>query len=416
MTDSLDSKPSSASSPTPNRWAQRAGQSLFLMLVGAGLATAGIGALQATQPRLASRPSTTTTAEPTVAVNPTTAADNPIAPPPTTSSFVAQIVQNVGPAVVRIDASRTVVTRLPEVFQNPALRQFFSNVPESQERVEQGVGSGFIVSEDGQILTNAHVVEGSDTVQVTLKDGRILEGQVVGTDPFTDVAVIDIEADNLPTVTLSDSEQLQPGEWAIAIGNPLGLDNTVTVGIVSATGRSSGQVGVSDKRVDFIQTDAAINPGNSGGPLLNERGEVIGMNTAIIQNAQGIGFAIPINSVKRISDQLAATGRVEHPYLGIRMVVLNAQTKTMINQESNLNIQEEEGILIIEVMPNSPAARAGLKPGDILLSANGESVAESADVQQKVESTVIGEELPLQIRRDGQVRTVTVRPEALSAE
>ncbi|MEM0979992.1 MAG: HhoA/HhoB/HtrA family serine endopeptidase, partial [Cyanobacteria bacterium P01_H01_bin.58] len=368
---------------------KRAGQSLLLLAAGAGLATAGTTALQAMQPRLEQSE--------TVAVAETTA----IAPnftTPTSSSFVAQIVQEVGPAVVRIDASRTVTSQLPSAFQNPAFRQFFGNVPEVRERVEQGLGSGFIIAEDGLIFTNAHVVDGADTVQVTLKDGRTYDGQVVGTDPFTDVAVIDIEADNLPTVSLSDSDQLQPGEWAIAIGNPLGLDNTVTVGIVSATGRSSGQVGVADKRVNFIQTDAAINPGNSGGPLLNERGQVIGMNTAIIQNAQGIGFAIPINSVERIADQLVTKGRVDHPYLGIRMVGLNAQTRANINQQTDFNIQDETGVLVVEVMANSPAARAGLQPGDVLIEVDGQAVTEAGDVQQLVEASTIGEDLSLQIR------------------
>ena len=404
MTDRFSSHQSASTSPTPTRWTQRVGQALFLMLVGAGLVTAGTTALQAVQPRLESRNNTAIATEST-AIAPTLTPDS--------SSFVAQIVQDVGPAVVRIDASRTVTSQLPSAFQNPAFRQFFGNVPESRERVEQGLGSGFIVSEDGQILTNAHVVDGADTVQVTLKDGRTFEGQVIGTDPFTDVAVIDIEANDLPTLALSDSDQLKPGEWAIAIGNPLGLDNTVTVGIVSATGRSSGQVGVADKRVNFIQTDAAINPGNSGGPLLNERGEVIGMNTAIIQNAQGIGFAIPINSVERIAGQLVATGRVEHPFLGIRMVALNAQTAATISERTNLTVQDEEGILILEVMSNSPAAKAGLQSGDVLLSVSNQPVTEATEVQQKVEASAVGEDLPLQIRRGGQVRTITVQPEAL---
>jgi Do/DeqQ family serine protease len=329
------------------------------------------------------------------------------------SSFVANIVQEVGPAVVRINASRTVTAQVPEAFQNPAFRQFFGDVPQGQQRVEQGVGSGFIVSGEGRILTNAHVVDGADTVQVTLKDGRSFEGRVVGTDPVTDVAVIDIDADNLPTAALSDSDRLQPGEWAIAIGNPLGLDNTVTVGIVSATGRSSGQVGVSDKRVDFIQTDAAINPGNSGGPLLNERGEVIGMNTAIIQDAQGIGFAIPINSVERIAEQLVATGRVEHPYLGIRMVTLNDQTKASLSQQSNLSLPDGDGVLVVEVVPGSPADRAGLEPGDVLMSVNDAPVATAQAVQDQVEATAIGDDVPVTLSRDGRRQTVTVQPAPL---
>ncbi|MEM6518313.1 MAG: HhoA/HhoB/HtrA family serine endopeptidase [Cyanobacteria bacterium P01_C01_bin.70] len=397
------------SSHRPARWAQRTGLSLLLMLAGAGLATVGTGALQAMQPRFAESRQAQLPAE----VSAIETAITPNQAAPASSSFVANIVQNAGQAVVRIDASRTVTSRIPETFQNPFLREFFGEMPESRQRVEQGVGSGFIVSEDGTIFTNAHVVDGSDTVQVTLKDGRVVEGTVVGTDPLTDVAVINIDADNLPTVPLSDSNELQPGEWAIAIGNPLGLDNTVTVGIVSATGRSSGQIGVTDKRVDFIQTDAAINPGNSGGPLLNERGEVIGMNTAIIQNAQGIGFAIPINDVARLADQLLVNGRVEHPYVGIRMVELTAQTREAIAAQTDLNVQDEEGVLIVDIVRNSPAARAGLRQGDILVSVGGQPVTESAAVQSLVEEAGIGTNLSLQVRRDGSVETISVRPEAL---
>lgn len=406
MTDRFHNPSSHSSSRSPRHWGQRIGQSFLLMAVGAGLATAGTSALQAMQPRLEA-PSEATTDSVAIAPNLAT---------PTSSSFVADIVQSVGPAVVRINASRTVNTQLPPGFQNPFFREFFGDVPNSRQRVEQGVGSGFIVSEDGRIFTNAHVVDGADTVQVTLKDGRTFEGQVVGADPLTDVAVIDIEADRLPTVALSDSDQLQPGEWAVAIGNPLGLDNTVTVGIVSATGRTSGQVGVSDKRIDFIQTDAAINPGNSGGPLLNERGEVIGVNTAIIQNAQGIGFAIPINSVERIADQLITKGRVDHPFLGIRMVALTPQTKAALNAQTPFDIQDDTGVVVVEVVPNSPAAEAGLKPGDILIEVGGEPVTEATEVQQQVERSEIGNDLLLQIRRNGQTQQLAVQPQALPTQ
>ncbi len=412
MTDQLpDPK-----SPGGYSWIPRTGQSLLLVLLGAGLATAGTGALQAMQPRPNNLPAESIPSEngdgaAVDGTGETAMVNEPIAP--TSTSFVANIVREVGPAVVRIDASRTVTAQVPEIFRNPAFRQFFGEAPDPQQRVEQGVGSGFIVSEDGRILTNAHVVDGADTVQVTLKDGRTFEGRVVGTDPVTDVAVIDIEANDLPMVALSDSDQLQPGEWAIAIGNPLGLDSTVTMGIVSGTGRSSGQVGVADKRVSFIQTDAAINPGNSGGPLLNEQGEVIGMNTAIIQNAQGIGFAIPINTVERIADQLAATGRVDHPYLGIRMVTLNEQTKANLAQQTDLTIPEGNGVLVVEVMPNSPAARAGLQPGDVLLKVGDTVVEEAQDVQTQVEATQVGEDLAVEFTRDGRNQTLTVQPEPL---
>ncbi len=407
MRDHVKATPSSHH---PARWVSRTGQSLLLMLAGAGLATAGTGALQAMQPNFLETPQSQVesgTDDGAIAIVPGLGT-------PTSGNFVADIVQDAGQAVVRIDASRTVTTsQVPEAFQNPFFREFFGDLPESQQRVESGVGSGFIVSNDGTIFTNAHVVDGADTVQVTLKDGRVVDGTVVGTDPLTDVAVIDIDADNLPTVPLSDSNQLQPGEWAIAIGNPLGLDNTVTVGIVSATGRTSGQIGVTDKRVDFIQTDAAINPGNSGGPLLNERGEVIGMNTAIIQNAQGIGFAIPINDVGRIADQLVTKGQVDHPYVGIRMVELTEQNKAAIAAQTGLNVQDESGILIADVVNNSPAARAGLRQGDILVSVGGQLVTAAAEVQDQVEATGVGADLSLQIRRNGRVETISVQPEAL---
>lgn len=274
------------------------------------------------------------------------------------------------------------------------------------------MGSGFITTADGQIITNAHVVAGADRVQVTLKDGRTFTGEVIGADSVTDIAVIKIDANNLPTVRLSDSEQIQPGEWAIAIGNPLGLDSTVTAGIISATGRSSREVGVPDKRVEFIQTDAAINPGNSGGPLLNLNGEVIGVNTAIIQGAQGLGFAIPINTVDRISAELIQNGRVEHAYLGIQMVTLSPQMKENINSNPNspFTVEETEGVLIARVMQNSPAAQAGLRAGDVIVAVEGQPVQDGAAVQQAVEQSRVGQNLSMTLRREGREQTLNVRP------
>ncbi|MCT7993756.1 HhoA/HhoB/HtrA family serine endopeptidase [Laspinema olomoucense] len=336
------------------------------------------------------------------------------------TNFITEVVQNVGPAVVRINASRTVTTQIPDAFNDPFFRQFFgSRLPtQPQERVERGTGSGFIISNDGQILTNAHVVAGADTVEVTLKDGRSFTGRVMGTDPVTDVAVVKIEANDLPTAVVGDSEQLQPGEWAIAIGNPLGLDNTVTVGIISGTGRSSSQVGVPDKRVNFIQTDAAINPGNSGGPLLNQRGEVIGMNTAIIQGAQGLGFAIPINRAQDIAQQLIANGEVQHPYLGIQMVQLTPELKNEINNNPNagLTVTEDKGILIAQVMPDSPAVRGGLRAGDVIVSINGVQMTDANAVQQQVERTRVGGELQMQVIRNGQPMTLAVQPGAFPSQ
>ncbi|MCM1984122.1 HhoA/HhoB/HtrA family serine endopeptidase [Lyngbya confervoides] len=338
---------------------------------------------------------------------------------PADTNFIAQAVEQVGPAVVRINAARTVQTQVPSIFRDPFFRQFFGlNIPDSRPRVEQGTGSGFILSRDGMILTNAHVVDKANQVTVVLKDGRNLEGRVMGQDPLTDVAVIKVDASNLPTVQFGDSEALRPGEWAIAIGNPLGLDNTVTAGIISATGRTSGDIGVTDKRVGFIQTDAAINPGNSGGPLLNQYGQVIGMNTAIIGGAQGLGFAIPINTARRIATQIIQTGRVEHPYLGIRMATLSPELKQRLNQDrsSRLRVQDETGVLVFEVLPNSPAARAGMQPGDVIKKINDQTITKANQVQQQVDQTPIGSTLRLEVRRANQTGSITVRTAALPTQ
>ncbi|MEO1429412.1 MAG: HhoA/HhoB/HtrA family serine endopeptidase [Cyanobacteria bacterium J06633_8] len=346
-----------------------------------------------------------------------------IAPPPIFKNsrdpnFVVSVVQAVGPAVVRIDTSKTVSSRVPDQFNDPFFRRFFgSRIPvEPRERQQRGNGSGFIISSKGEILTNAHVVDGADRVTVELKDGRKFNGQVLGEDPVTDVAVIKIDADNLPTVPLGNSERLQPGEAVIAIGNPLGLNYTVTSGIISATGRSSSDIGASDKRVDYIQTDAAINPGNSGGPLLSAQGRVIGMNTAIIRGAQGLGFAIPVNTVKRISEQLISKGRVDHPYLGIQMVTLTPDVKEKLNSEiGNPNISSDKGVLLIRIMRGSPASQGGLKAGDVIVSINNQSVKRNEDVQKIVENSKIGQPLNLKVERNGRTVNLTVRPATLPA-
>lgn len=326
-------------------------------------------------------------------------------------NFIATAVQKVGPAVVRINATRKVANPISDALKNPLLRRFFGEdeEPIPQERIERGTGSGFILSKNGELLTNAHVVANTDTVQVTLKDGRTFEGKVMGIDTVTDVAVVKIPADNLPTVSLGNSQNLIPGQWAIAIGNPLGLDNTVTIGIISATDRTSAQVGVPDKRVSFIQTDAAINPGNSGGPLLNAQGEVIGVNTAIRADAQGLGFAIPIETAARVANELFTKGRVEHPFLGIEMADLSPGKKQQINQENKLNIQQDAGIVIKRVLENSPAKRGGLLPGDMIQKVNRKPVKISAQVQKLVESSTVGDFLEIEVNRNGKTQTFKVQ-------
>jgi S1-C subfamily serine protease len=326
-------------------------------------------------------------------------------------NFIAAAVQRVGPAVVRIDSSRT-VSEVPDAFQNPLFKRFLGQEEPPPEHVEQGTGSGFLISADGRLITNAHVVEGVDTVKVTLKDGRSFDGKVMGVDPVTDVAAVKIEATGLPTVTLGNSLNLTPGEWAIAIGNPLGLDNTVTAGIISAMGRSSSEVGIADRRVRFIQTDAAINPGNSGGPLLNAQGEVIGINTAIRANAQGLGFAIPIETGQRIAQQLFTTGKAEHPYLGIQMIELTPDLRQKLQQDPNapFKVTATSGVLIRKVATNAPAAAAGLRAGDVVLKVNNVAVNSATEVQDQIEQTRVGSTVAIEIQRGDEKLVIQVKP------
>jgi serine protease Do len=383
-----ESKPEQSSS----LW-QKATTSFSLMLLGGGIALGGNYLINSPQKIVASTP-----AKEIAQTQPKQATPEVTAVP---QNSVTQVVNNVGPAVVRINASRTVKTQVPDAFNDPLFREFFgSQVPSMpNEQLQRGTGSGFIVSSDGLILTNSHVVDGADRVTVTLKDGRTIDGQVMGKDNLTDLAVVKIEAEDLPAVVFGDSEALQIGEEAIAIGNPLGLDNTVTTGIISATGRNSTQIGVGDKRIDFIQTDAAINPGNSGGPLLNAKGEVIGINTAIIRNAQGLGFAIPINSARDIAEQLIANGKVEHPFLGIQMTSITPEIKTQLKSQYNFDLGADKGVLVLNVLPNSPAAKAGLKQGDVISTIEEQEVNLPQDVQKIVEKSQVGATVKLTLVR-----------------
>jgi S1-C subfamily serine protease len=388
---------------------------LFLLTLLAGVALASLGGCAI--PARVSEPEPSASSS---VVNSPNVASRTFLPNPTDPNFVVAAVQKVGSAVVRINAAKTVTDQGSEGFDDPSLRRFFGVPPSAspRQRTVRGTGSGFIINSSGQIVTNAHVVDGADTVSVTLKDGRTFKGEVLGEDPVTDVAVIKIEANKLLPVALGNSDGLQPGESVIAIGNPLGLDNTVTAGIISATDRSSSDVGVPDKRVGFIQTDAAINPGNSGGPLLNARGEVIGMNTAIISGAQGLGFAIPINTVQGIAQQLIAKGKVEHSYLGVQMVTLTPEIKQQLNIESDgrIKVAADRGVLIIRVVPGSPAAEAGLRQGDVVQAINNQPVTTTNEVQQLVERTTVGSQLKMTVQRDERARQVAVKLEALPVQ
>ena len=330
------------------------------------------------------------------------------------SSFVTAAVKRVGSAVVRIDIERTITRRVDPMYDDPFFRRFFGDSLPQRSPSEQlrGLGSGFIIDKSGLVLTNAHVVDKADKVTVRLKDGRSFEGKVQGADEVTDLAVVKINAGgDLPTAPLGSSANVQVGDWAIAVGNPLGFDNTVTLGIVSTLRRSSAQVGIPDKRLEFIQTDAAINPGNSGGPLLNDRGEVIGINTAIRPDAMGIGFAIPIDKAKAIAFQLERGEKVAHPYLGVQMLTLTPDAARQNNNDPNspMKVAEVNGVLVMRVLPNSPAAAAGMRLGDVIVQIDGQSVTTAEELQNIVENSRLGQTLQVKVQRGNETQLLSVR-------
>ncbi len=359
-------------------------------------------------------------------ITPAVQSQSPVASVLSAESFVASAVRSVGGAVVRIDTERTVTRNVPDMFyDDPFFRGSFGgkgggfqNIP--QEERLRGQGSGFIINNSGDILTNAHVVDGADLVTVTLKDGRSFEGFVEGVDAVTDLAVVRIDpaGENLPVSRLGDSDDVEVGDWAIAVGNPLGLDNTVTLGIVSTLKRSSAAVGIPDKRIDFIQTDAAINPGNSGGPLLNAQGEVIGINTAIRADAMGIGFAIPINKAKAIQVSLAKGERIAHPYLGVQIATLTPDMAKMNNEDPNsaIELPVTDGVLVVRVLPNTPAAEAGLRRGDVITKVAGMPVKRADQLQSRVDEVKVGEILSVTLRRGDRTQTLSVKTADLSTQ
>jgi serine protease Do len=326
------------------------------------------------------------------------------------------------PSVVRIDAhtkAKQVQTtrgnsrlRGENPFQGTPFEDMFPGFEfpdNSQGRVPQrnGVGSGVIIDAKGIVLTNNHVVEGADTVTVKLSDGREFQATDIKTDPASDLAVLRLKnAKNLPAAKLGDSDQMEIGDWVMAIGNPFELETTVSAGIISGKGRSLGRI----QRAEFLQTDAAINPGNSGGPLVNLEGEVVGINTAIASNNggyQGIGFAIPVNQAKWVTRQLVERGSVERGYLGVGISPVTAELA------EHLNARSGEGVVVNEVMPNSPAAVAGLQEGDVVVGFNGNAVKGPRELQELVERTKVGERRTVTVLRDGKEQKLNLVIKAL---
>ena len=332
-------------------------------------------------------------------------------------NFVSSAVKNVGPAVVKIDTERLVERQqFDPTLLDPLLRDLLGEPGMTPDR-ERGQGSGVIINKNGLVLTNAHVVEKVDNVSVTLADGTICDGQVMGTDPITDLALVKIEESTYSDFApLGNSEELEVGDWAIALGTPYGLEKTVTLGIVSSLHRDINSLGFSDKRLDLIQTDAAINPGNSGGPLINSNGEVIGINTLVRSGpGAGLGFAIPINLAKNVSDQLLKNGEVVHPYLGVQLISLNPKIAKEHNQDPNSLVQlpERDGALIQSVIPNSPAEKAGLRRGDLVIAAENISIKEPKALLDEVEKAQIGKVFLLNILRNNKEIQINIKPEPL---
>nr|WP_320675423.1 trypsin-like peptidase domain-containing protein [Prochlorococcus sp. MIT 1341] len=331
-------------------------------------------------------------------------------------SFVADAVKDVAPAVVRIDTER-VFERQPfdPTLIDPLLRDLLGE-PNGLEH-ERGQGSGFVIDQKGLVLTNAHVVERVDSVIVTFPDGDQLDGLVLGTDPVTDLALVQLDKDrSLKKAPLGNSDSLEVGDWAIALGTPYGLESTVTLGIVSSLHRNINSLGFSDKRLDLIQTDAAINPGNSGGPLINESGQVIGINTLVRSGpGAGLGFAIPINLARRVAEQLLSDGEVIHPYVGVQLIPLTPRIAKEHNSDPNslLELPERSGALVQTVLPGSPAEKAGLKRGDLVIQADEVVVDDPQTLLEKVDEWKIGTPLFLKIIRNGSDLTLSVRPAPL---
>ena len=332
-------------------------------------------------------------------------------------SFVANVASKVSPSVVRIDIEREFQTdEFESDLLDPLLKDLLGDLGTFPKK-ERGQGSGVIIDSSGLVLTNAHVVERVDRVIVTLQNGNQVDGTVVGTDQVTDLALVKIkEFPDLESAKLGDSEDIQVGDWAIALGTPYGLESTVTLGIVSSLHRDINSLGFSDKRLDLIQTDAAINPGNSGGPLINANGEVIGINTLVRSGpGAGLGFAIPINLASKVTNQLLTNGEVIHPYLGAQLVLLNERIAKEHNQDPNalIFLPERSGALVQSVIPQSPAEEGGLRRGDLVINAGGNAINDPRSLLMQVENAQTGKPFELEVVRNNKEINLSIKPAPL---
>jgi serine protease Do len=343
---------------------------------------------------------------------------------PASRNSFAPVVKRVLPAVVNISSSKMVKTAYDggqgqDPFSDPMFQQFFGDngggrrfqPQQPRQQKEEGLGSGVIVSPEGYILTNNHVVDGATDVRVTLADRREFKARVVGTDPKTDVAVLKIDATNLTPIVIGDSAKMQVGDYVLAVGDPFGVGKTVTMGIVSATGR--GGLGIEDYE-DFIQTDASINPGNSGGALVNDRGELVGINTAILAHGsegnQGIGFAIPVNEARSVMDQIIKNGKVTRAYLGVMAQEVTPAIAKAFHEP------EVRGALVGDVTPNSPAQQAGIQKGDIIVGLNGQPVDDASQLRVNVSLMQPGSTVNVKVLRDGVTKDFNVHLQELPTE
>src|SRR5580658_9149680 len=369
-----------------------------VLVLGFALGAAGLGLAHTTEKSLSSNPPAT--------LKLADASEGP------SKNSYAPLIKEVLPSVVNVSSSKIVHNRMSSeegMPMDPFFRQFFGQDGNGRSQAprdsrEKALGSGVIVSPEGYILTNNHVVDGATDVRVTLSDKREFQAHIVGADPKTDVAILKIDAKNLSPITIGDSSKVQVGDVALAIGNPFGVGQTVTKGIISATGR--GNLGIEDYE-DFLQTDAPINPGNSGGALINDRGELVGINTAILSHGsegnQGIGFAVPVNLARQVMDQVLKNGHVTRAYLGIYPQDVTPRMAKAFGEK------DSQGIVVGDVSPNSPAKEAGIQRGDIILEVNGKSVTDSNQLRMSISMMQPGSELKLKTLRNGTERDATVK-------